>query len=324
MLNPYTQIMNISLLSFTNFYSYSRDMSLIPWIKTHKLLIVLFLIIVYLVFGNTLSYTSLSSQSPMLGNTNYSKMSLPSVGGIDSYPQSFSRSEQDLTTTNRMVIQESNLSLLVKNVRETGNAIVSYAEKNEGYMVTSSYNRPEESPFATITVRVPTTKFKAALSYFNSLAVKVTNENLLGTDVTEQYTDIEAQLSTLRATKVKFDDILNKATQVQDILTVQREIITLQAQIDNLIGQQKALSQNAELTRITVYLSTDELALPYAPDQVFRPDVVFKHAARSLLTTFRVIAEMLIWVGVYSVIWVPVTGAYIYYKRRKKTTNLKN
>jgi hypothetical protein len=194
---------------------------------------------------------------------------------------------------------------------------VNYAEKSGGFMVTSSFNRPEESPFATVTVRVPSDKFKETLEYFRSLSIKVTNETLYGQDVTEQYTDIEARIATLEKTKVKFEEILNTATRIQDILQVQREIISLQTQIDSYVGQRIALEENVAYTKITVYLSTDELALPYTPDKAFRPNVIFKLAVRSLVGSLRGIAEKLIWVGVYSVIWIPVLLIYIGLKRWK-------
>jgi hypothetical protein len=181
-----------------------------------------------------------------------------------------------------------------------------------------SYNRPTESPFAAITIRIPTAKLDDALNYIRSLSIKVTSENLVGTDVTDEYVDIEASLATLGKTKEKFEEILEKVITVTDILTVQRELISLQQQIDALIGQKKSIENNAKLTKITVYLSTDELALPYAPDKAFRPNVIFKLAVRSLLNTFRAGAETGIWIGVYSVIWAPIILGFIAYKKLRK------
>ncbi|OGY27005.1 MAG: hypothetical protein A2Z42_02410 [Candidatus Woykebacteria bacterium RBG_19FT_COMBO_43_10] len=158
----------------------------------------------------------------------------------------------------------------------------------------------------------------AALDYFRSQAIKVTSENLVGTDVTEEFTDIQALLVTYEKTKTKFEAILDRATKIQDILTIQERLISIQSQIDSLKGQEKALKQNADLSKTTLFLSTDELALPYTPDKTFRPEVVFKKAARSLLNTLRLGGEALIWVGVYAVIWVPALGGFFLYRRWRK------
>jgi hypothetical protein len=288
------------------------------WIKSHKIIVFLLAVITYLLFKNNLVTTFRTPNN--IGSYDYGEKSLDSVQLPETAPMTLSpgSSSKIYNATNRIVTQESNMSLLVTDVNESGNKILSFAKNNGGYMVYAYYSRPAESPFANISVRIPADRLDQALTYFKSLAVKVTNENLVGTDVTQEYTDIEARLTTLRKTQVKFEDILNKAIDVQDILTVQREIINLQDQIDNLIGQQKAIAKNAELTKITIYLSTDELALPYTPDNVFRPNVVFKYAVRSLVGTLTKIAEALIWIAVYSPMIIAVVIIYILFKRFKQ------
>jgi len=143
--------------------------------------------------------------------------------------------------------------------------VLDHAKSVGGFIVNVVYNRPTESPFATITVRVPSNKLDQVLAYYRSLAIKVTNENLVGTDVTEQYVNINSRLATLNKTKAIFDELLGKTESIDQILRVQREIINLQTQIDSLIGQQKALEENAAFARLTINLSTDKLSLPYTP-----------------------------------------------------------
>lgn len=290
-------------------------MLLINWIKTHKLIVLLILIIAFLYFKKNDVITPL----PLPTIDNY-RTSPPSTGiGMVAPELSLPKGTETFSDiTDRIITKTSDFSLLVKDVRNTGDQIISYAKDNGGFMVYASYNRPTESPFAAITVRIPTEKLDDALNYIRSLSIKVTSENLVGTDVTDEYVDIEANLATLNKTKEKFEEILEKAITVTDILTVQRELISLQQQIDALIGQKKSIENNAKLTKITVYLSTDELALPYAPDKAFRPNVVFKLAIRSLLSTLRSGAEAVIWIGVYSVIWAPIVLGLIAYKKLRK------
>ena len=288
-------------------------MPIINWIKTHKLIVLLILIIAFLFFKKNDVITPL----PLPIANNY-RVSPPSMGMIAPELSLQKTTDTFSDTSNRIVTKTSDLSLLVRDVRGIGDQIISYAKNSGGYMVFASYNRPSESPFATITVRIPTSKLDEALNYIRSLSIKVTSENLVGSDVTDDYVDIESRLATLRQTEAKFKDILAKAVSVQDILTVQRELISLQQQIDSLKGQKMAIEKNAQFSKITVYLSTDELALPYAPDKTFRPNVVFKLAVRSLLGTLRSGAEAIIWIGVYSLIWLPIVLLFVAYKKLKK------
>ena len=296
-------------------------MPLISWIKSHGFVTLLILVVVFLVFKDNLSTVSLRKSTTTSVSPIEDFSTSVSKGQSEDGSQGFSsetspRPSQD--SSSRVVIKNSNLSLLVKDVRKTGDQILDFVKSKGGYMVSTSYNRPDESPFATITVRVPAKDLDESLTFFRSLAIKVTSENLVGDDVTEEFTDIKERIATLEKTKSKFESILEKTINVQEILAVQREIINIQQQIDSLKGQNKAIEQNAALTKVTVFLSTDELALPYTPDKTFRPNVVFKQAVRSLLDNLRVAGETLIWVGVYSVIWVPALMILLFYKRWRK------
>ena len=110
---------------------------------------------------------------------------------------------------------------------------------------------------------------------------------------------------------------MDKATRIEDLLNVQQQLVSLQQQIDSVKGQQKYYEQSAKLSLVNVYLSTDELALPYAPTNEWRPTVVFKEAVRSLIAHFRSLGSLLIWGVVYLPILIPV-GLIIWYLKKRK------
>lgn len=210
----------------------------------------------------------------------------------------------------------------VSKVADTQKLVIQKAEELGGYMVNSSIDNPSDVASSTVVVRIPSKQFEKALQYYRSLSIKVISENLQGDDVTDQYTDFATQLKTYEKTKTIFEGMLDKAINVQDILQIQREIINVQASIDSIKGQQNYLIKNAEMAKITVYLSTDELALPYAPTDTWRPTVIFKQAVRSLIGTLRSIGSLAIWIVVYSVILVPIFFIVIFIRKRtqiKKT-----
>lgn len=290
---------------------------MIGWIKRNKLSFLLLLVVVYLVVKQSSGVRPLSQPAMLsIGGAGEESVALKSAPSVSSLLPS--RNYTPTTETDRLVVQESNLSLVVKNVRESSDKATDWAKSVGGYMVSSSLSQPEEAPYAYVVLRIPAKDLKPAIEYFRSLAIKVSSENLLGTDVTDEYIDIDSRLDTLNKTKAKFEEILSKATAVQDILTVQRELINLQDQIDSLKGRQQYLEKTAELAKISLHLSTDEFSLPYAPSQPFRPAAIFKQAVRSLVGTLRGGAKLLIWVGVYSPIWLLILGVIWFFKRRKK------
>lgn len=286
---------------------------LFSWIKTHKLTFALLLIVGYFVYSkfiglvgfNTSSYRSQYFSEGPQTMVAEKGMALRSTGISDIFPLP-QEAPPAPDVKDRKVITESYFSLLVNNVVQTQKQIIQKAQQLDGYMVNSNLNNPQDAPSATIIVRVPSNNLDQALDAYRSFAVKVISENLNGQDVTDQYVDNQAKLDTLMQTKAKFEEIYNKARTIQEILEVQNHILNIQSQIDQIKGQQQSLEQNAKMAKVTIYLSTDEFALPYAPSETWRPEVIFKQAVRSLIANVRKIATLLIWLVVYSLIWIPL------------------
>ena len=281
---------------------------LVTWIKTHKLLCFLLAVILFLLLKNSSfeTYSKAVSRSYPIAN-----MSAPRPAGVDMVPES----APVANVKDRLVIKDSYLSLQVSNVVDTQKKVIKKAEELGGYMVSSTITNPSDAATATVIVRIPAKKLDSALEYYRSTGIKVVSENLQGDDVTDQYVDLETQLKTYEKTKAKFEEIFDRATLTQDILQIQREIINVQASIDSIKGQQDYLKKSAEMVKITVYLATDELALPYAPSQGWRPDVIFKQAARSVVGVIMMIGTLVIWIAVFGVIWVPALLIFFLVKR---------
>ena len=220
-------------------------------------------------------------------------------------------------STSRLVITETSLSLQVNDVLQKIKEIQSKAESWGGFLINSNVSKPEGAAAGTISVRIPSEKLSIAMSEFRKLAVKVVSENISGTDVTDQYTDLQAQLDVLNKTKVKFEEILDKAVRVEDLMNVQQQLINLQQQIDSVKGREKYLEQTSKLARVTIFLSTDDLALPYSPSNEWRPAVVFKEAVRSLLLNLRNVGNLLIWGIVYLPVIALILAIVWLYKRRQ-------
>jgi hypothetical protein len=304
-------------------------MKIVEWLRRNALLTIILLIVAYFIFNIAKSFlgvSTLSLQTPSTSKSGYQYSegvalapgaSYDSASGI-SIPSITSRGQNYTPQPDfeeRLVIQESNLSLLVKDVTDVKNKVIEYAQGNGGYMVSSNVSNPQDAPTATVVIRVESSKLDEALNYFHSLSIKIVSENLVGRDVTDQYVDIDTRIAQLERTKARFEALLEQAEEISDITNLTQQILSYQNQIDSYKGRQDALEKNAQLAKLTIYLSTDEIALPYAPSETFRPSVIFKLAVRSLVKTLRGLATMAIWVGVYAAIWVPALGIFIFVKK---------
>jgi len=276
---------------------------MIQFIKKNWIWLVIILV---LLFGkNFFSSLSNNSSNSLFVSTADSISAGSDLNLLTSVSRSFKSSVAPSESADRLIIQDTSLSLQVKDVSKTIVEIEESTKNFGGFLISSNLSKPESAASGSISIRIPEEKRKEALNSFKNMAVKVVSESVFGNDVTDQYIDIESRLEVLNKTKIKYEEILQKAEKVTDLLAVQQQLTNLQSQIDSLKGQQKYYEQSAKLSKIVIYLSTDELALPYAPTNEWRPMVIFKEAVRSLIQTFRGFGSMIIWIAVYLVIIIP-------------------
>ncbi|MDD4937606.1 MAG: DUF4349 domain-containing protein [Candidatus Shapirobacteria bacterium] len=280
-----------------------------------------FVVIIILLFGQRLfslntNSSSLISSSSFRGLTSTSD-SLSIVPSTKTSSNAES-SANTITSVDRMLVENTNLSFQVEDVDKTIIDIKKTTEDFGGFMINSSLSRPEEAASGSISIRIPEDKKTEALDAFKKMAHKVVSENVTSRDITDEYQDLDARLEVLTKTKSKYEEILAKAEKISDILDVQQKLTSLQSQIDNIKGQQKYYEQSVNLTKITIYLSTDEIALPYAPTNTWEPKAIFKKATRSLVETFRSLGSVAIWGFVYTPIILPIIVVIRFIRKRRK------
>ncbi len=134
----------------------------------------------------------------------------------------------------RKVVTNTNFSLHVKNV---DNAIENIRQKTVemgGFMVNTNIRRDVEDSSAVVEVRIPSDQLTEFSNYLKTLAVKVVYENVVGKDITDQYVNYEERLRSLESTKARFEEIMERAETVDEIMNVQSKILNIQNQIDSI------------------------------------------------------------------------------------------
>lgn len=210
---------------------------------------------------------------------------------------------------NRLIIKTGSLAMVVNNVNEALGKIAAFATNNKGFVVYSNVDEHEFTPFGTITIRIPSEIFDKGVSELKQLG-EVKSESVNGQDVTEEFVDLESQLKNLRAAESQFLEIMKKAVKIEDVLAVQRELTQIRAQIEQIQGRMKYLTESARLSTLTVTLSTDPSKLPVIEDDdKWNPIGTFKDALRSLIDALKDLGDIIIWLVVYIpvlLIWVVI------------------
>jgi len=230
------------------------------------------------------------------------------------------------TNEERMIVRTAELSLVVKETEDTVTQIKSIVNVLGGYVVSTQLWREQEQLRGSVTVRVPAESLDEALSKFKALAVKVQRESGGSQDVTEEYTDLSAQLRNLEATEQELLELLKtvreKTGKAEDILAVHRELTSIRGQIEQLKGRMQYLERTAAMSAVTIELIPDVLARPIAVGG-WRPSETVANALRSLLQTLRFLVNAAIWIVLYvlpvvALLLIPFAVVWLVWRRRRK------
>lgn len=152
------------------------------------------------------------------------------------------------------IVKTARLSIQVKRggFQEAYDRASSIAGEQGGF-VESSSTEGAKVRSGRLTLRVPADRFEAALSEIAGLG-DIRLRSVTGRDVTSRFVDLAARIRNARAQEQVLLGILHTATTVTGTLQVQRTLSDVQLQIEELVGQQRSLQNQAALGTIQVEL----------------------------------------------------------------------
>ncbi len=198
----------------------------------------------------------------------------------------------------RMIVYNGNMTLIVKDTDATAKDVETLAKSLEGYVANAnSFRDPSGVMIYNVTLRVPASKFDAAREALRGMAVRVDNESVNTDDVTDQYYDLAARLKTLQATEQQLLDLLQETRErggkVEDIMSIYRELVNVQSEIESLQGQINRLDKLVALSTLTLNIQPDSLATPISTG--WRPLETLKNSISALLNVLRGLVDVFIY-----------------------------
>lgn len=218
------------------------------------------------------------------------------------------------SATDRKIVRTGSITMQVSDIAKSQAEITDIAGQYKGYVVSSNLRADQEDPAGYISVRVPAGSFNDVMQKIRGLALKVTYENSNSQDVTEQYTDLEAQLHNYQATEAQYLELLKKADKVTDMLEVQRELSNVRGNIERVKGRMQYLERTSDMSLIEITLQKTK---PLG-ESTWDVGGIFKSAVDGLIVLGKVILGIVIWLVVFSPVWIIVLVIVFLVRRRNK------
>lgn len=205
-------------------------------------------------------------------------------------------------TPARMIIRNAKISIVVGDATEVLRTITELVESSGGFVAETNQWKEREQVRASATLRVPAAQLTPTLAKIRELAIRTERESVTAQDVSQEFSDLAAQLRNLRATETELLELLRtvreRTQKAADVLEVHRELVKVRGEIEHIQGRQQYLSQMSALSTIELQLIPDVLAAPVV-EPGWQPVATVKAASRSLINSLELVIDALIWVVLY-------------------------
>jgi hypothetical protein len=192
---------------------------------------------------------------------------IPPAAEAPQESSSVSRDASPGMQPDRILIWTGNLTLEVDHPDAAVMQATEIVKKAGGYA-----EETKDSGYGTITLRlrIPSEKFQETFSSLEKLG-RIKLRTISGRDVTEEFIDIEARLKNKVALRDSLKQLLEKASEIKDILAIEAELTRVQSDIDSMEGRIKALKGKADLATLELTFTRTPPPPQPKPKRIYGP-----------------------------------------------------
>lgn len=209
----------------------------------------------------------------------------------------------------RMIELEGFLTVQVDDSRGASDQLVQLTSSLGGYVAASSFD--EAGPSANVVLRVPQQNFSLAMQRIAAFG-KVQSQSTSSNDVTEQYANMQAELTSYKTEEAALLRILNSSTTVRDALATQDTIQNVQARINEIEGQLRVMQRLVAFSTINVQFTQ--------PIKSKTPNLDFGDLLQSALLSFYIVVKGILILAA-SLAPIVMLGGIAYYPYRRYSKN---
>ncbi|MFG2065479.1 DUF4349 domain-containing protein [Micromonospora tulbaghiae] len=209
----------------------------------------------------------------------------------------------DLRVDQRSIIYTGTMQVRVDDVEAAAREATTAVTAAGGFVGADRRSSRAAEARAALTLRVPADRFSAVIDRLAGLGRQERRE-IRTEDVTEQVVDLDARIATQRARVESARKLLARATSVDELVRLENEVGTRQADLASLEARKRRLADLTSLSTITVtFLGQDASTAEEESDLGFLAGLgggwtAFLASARVLLTVLGAVLPFAVVIGV--------------------------
>ena len=161
--------------------------------------------------------------------------------------------------TQQKLIKTGNLRFETQDLAKTHAQILKAVEATNAYIQNERSGKDYQGSYQELQLRIPSQNFQQALDLISAGIEYYDERSITQRDVTEEFIDLEARLKAKRELENRYIELLKKATSVEEILEIERELSIIREEIEAKEGRLNYLSKQVSHSTLTVYFYKTEV-----------------------------------------------------------------
>ncbi|MBN2003789.1 MAG: DUF4349 domain-containing protein [Anaerolineae bacterium] len=271
-----------------------------------------------------ISHVSVSGDTSSLDIASTYSVDVDDILSANSLPQDVAKEKlplegqvaglSPLELESRMVVYSVDMSIIVKDTQAAMKQIEQLTGEVAGYVVSAQTTQYDAGVYGSVVIRVPATELDNVLARLEGLALEVRNLNKAGTDVTEEYVDLESRVKVLEAAEQELLELYQTRQadgEVTEILEVYQQLVAFREEIESLTGRMQYLEESAAMARVNINMTPDALAQPVQIGR-WQPVGTMRDAFEVLVSGGQFLVDALIWIVIVGLPLGALAGAVIF------------
>ncbi|GAB3427500.1 DUF4349 domain-containing protein [Flindersiella endophytica] len=164
-----------------------------------------------------------------------------------------SKNRARVTITERSIIRTGTMTIRAKDVQLAADKASALVGGGDGYVgdIQTTSNDKGQTVGIQVVLRVPVGDYNHIVAEVKKLGT-VTSNSHKATDVTKDLTDVESRIASQKKSIERLRTLMSQANTVGDVIQVESELTTREADLESLQSQQATLSAQAALSTLTL------------------------------------------------------------------------
>jgi hypothetical protein len=165
---------------------------------------------------------------------------------------------QGYASQDRKMVRSARLAVSVDAPEETSSEVEHLVKQAGGFVERSTVTKDSN---VSLHCRVPAPQLNQTMDAIAALGDEELR-SVSAADVTEQYSDLETRLRNNLALRERLQQLLSRATDVEDVLAIEKELNRIQTNIETMQARFDRLKSEVELSPLSVTLERKRILGP--------------------------------------------------------------